>query len=325
MTIALKKRSNRLRALSAAAAMAVGLLAQPGSATAEVLPAINLQLTPWTVIAREKGIFKEEFTKVGTKEVNLIASGGAELVGAETGALSKGAISIAQRMIYPATVHRANGLDGVIIWASETSNRYRAPILAAVSNKSVNTLADLDGKKFGSSRISCYWSAPTEALNSVGLPLDTRQTKGRVRYESIDSPTVAIAAVISGALDATTTHLAAGNATGAWLSGKLKVIGVTSAQPSPAVPGAVPLNKFVPGYVQDINFALWAPPGTPADVAAKLTETVRKGLSAPGMAEKFVAFSVPLAVAGPDEVTRITTRESNNIKKIMETVPIKFE
>ena len=107
--------------------------------------------------------------------------------------------------------------------------------------------------------------------------------------------------------------------------GKLKVIGVTSAQPSPAVPGAVPLNKFVPGYVQDINFALWAPPGTPADVAAKLTETVRKGLSAPGMAEKFVAFSVPLAVAGPDEVTRITTRESNNIKKVMETVPIKFE
>ena len=60
-------------------------------------------------------------------------------------------------------------------------------------------------------------------------------------------------------------------------------------------------------------------------VAAKLTETVRKGLSAPGMAEKFVAFSVPLAVAGPDEVTRITTRESNDNKKIMETVPIKFE
>lgn len=227
MKLATKKPNtrSRLRALSAAAAMALGLLAQPGTATAEVLPAINLQLTPWTVIAREKGIFKEEFSKVGTHEVNLIASGGAELVGAETGALSKGAISIAQRMIYPATVHRANGLDGVIIWASETSNRYRAPVLAAVSNKSVNTLADLDGKKFGSSRISCYWSAPTEALNSVGLPLDTRQTKGRVRYESIDNPTVAISAVISGALDATTTHLAAGNATGAWLSGKLKVIG----------------------------------------------------------------------------------------------------
>jgi len=227
MTVVTKNSNsrNRLRALSSAAALALGLIGQAGTAAAEVLPSINLQLTPWTVIAREKGIFKEEFNKVGTKEVNLIASGGAELIGAETAAVSKGAISIAQRMIYPATVHRANGLDGVIIWASETSNRYRAPVLAAVSNKSVNTLADLDGKKFGSSRISCYWSAPTEALNAVGLPLDTRQTKGRVRYESIDNASVAISAVLAGATDATTTHLAAGNATGAWLSGKLKVIG----------------------------------------------------------------------------------------------------
>jgi tripartite-type tricarboxylate transporter receptor subunit TctC len=107
--------------------------------------------------------------------------------------------------------------------------------------------------------------------------------------------------------------------------GKLKVIGVTSAEPSPAVPGAVPLSKFVPGYVQDINFAIWAPPGTPADVAAKLTDSVRKGLSVPGMAEKFIAFSVPLAISGPADVSRITTREANNIRKIMETVPIKFE
>jgi len=101
MTLATKNPTTRarLRALSAAAAMALGLLAQPGTVSAEVLPSINLQLTPWTVIAREKGIFKEEFSKVGTKEVNLIASGGAELIGAETAAVSKGAISIAQRMI----------------------------------------------------------------------------------------------------------------------------------------------------------------------------------------------------------------------------------
>lgn len=217
----------RRHTLNAMVAITLGLLGPVGSATAEVLPSISLQLTPWTVVARAKGIFKEEFDKVGTKEVNLIASGGADLVGAETAAVNKGAISIAQRMIYPATVHRANALDGVIVWASEPSNRYRAPVLAAASNKNINSLADLDGKKFGSSRISCYWSAPTEALSAVGLPLDTRQKKGRVRYESIDNATVALSAVISGATDATTAHLAAGNATGAWLSGKLKVVGYT--------------------------------------------------------------------------------------------------
>ncbi len=107
--------------------------------------------------------------------------------------------------------------------------------------------------------------------------------------------------------------------------GKLKVIGVTTALPSPAVPGGVPISRFVPGYVQDINFALWSSPGTPPDVAAKLTDTVRKALAEPGMAEKFVAFSVPLAVGGPEEVTRIAVRENTNIRKIMETTPIKFE
>ncbi len=202
-----------------------GMLTNPSSVSAaEPLPSINLQLTPWTVIAREKGFFKDEFDPIGTTDVNLIASGGAELLGAEAAAVGGGAIAIAQRMIYPATVHVANGLDGVILWVSEPSNRYRAPILARADNDAIQSIKDLDGKKFGSSRISCYWSAPFEVAAKAGLPFDTRLQKGRIRYESIDNPTVAISAVLSGASDATTAHLAAGAFTGAWLSGKLKVV-----------------------------------------------------------------------------------------------------
>lgn len=210
---------------AAAGILALAVLTTPAQA-AEPLPAINLQLTPWTVIAREKGFFKEEFDKIGTKNVNLIASGAADLLGAEAAAVGGGAIAIAQRMIYPATVHRANGLDGVVIWASEASNRYRAPILARADNDSIKTVADLDGKKFGSSRISCYWSSPFEITQKAGLPFDSRDKQGRIRYSSIDNVSVAISSVLSGATDATTFHLAAGAAaTGAWLSGKLKVVG----------------------------------------------------------------------------------------------------
>jgi len=215
----------RLRQLFSLA-LALGLAAGAGAAAAaEPLPEINLQLSPWTVVAREKGFFKEEFDKIGTRKINLIASGGAELVGAETAAVSGGAIAIAQRMIYPATVHRANGLDGVVIWVSEPSNRYRAPILARAGNDAIQTVADLDGKKFGSSRISCYWSSPFEQLTKAGLPLDSRNGKGRVRYESIDNSSVVVSGILSGAIDATTAHLAAGAFTGAWLAGKLKVVG----------------------------------------------------------------------------------------------------
>ncbi|MFC6772790.1 hypothetical protein [Methylobacterium gregans] len=155
---------------AALGALALGLVGAAPMARAETLPAINLQLTPWTVVARQKGFFKEAFEPVGTKQVNLIASGAAELLGAEAAAVGGGAIAIAQRMIYPATVHRANGLDGVVIWASEPSNRYRAPILARADNDAIKTVADLDGKTFGSSRISCYWSSPFEILEKAGLP-----------------------------------------------------------------------------------------------------------------------------------------------------------
>jgi sulfonate transport system substrate-binding protein len=191
---------------------------------AEALPSVNLQLSVWTVIAQEKGFFKEQFDKIGTTKINLIAGGAADLLGAEAAAVGGGAIAIAQRMIYPATVHRANGLDGVIIWASEASNRYRAPILTRVENESIKSAKDLDGKKFGSSRISCYWSSPFEVLTQAGLPLDSRLKQGRVRYESIDNSAVAISAVLSGATDATTAHLSVGQFAGAWLSGKLKVV-----------------------------------------------------------------------------------------------------
>lgn len=202
---------------------------QQAHAQEEALESINLQETPWTVIAEETGIFDEEFSRVGVNNVNLVAEGAAEMIGAETAAVKQGALAIAQRMIYPATVHKANGVDSVIVWSSGPSNRYRAPILASAANDEVNTLGDLEGKKLGSSRVSCYWSSPFEALDVAGLPMDTRERRGKVRYSSIDNTAVALSAVLSGALDATAVHLAAGNATGAWLSGKFKIIGHSPA------------------------------------------------------------------------------------------------
>jgi hypothetical protein len=47
-------------------------------------------------------------------------------------------------------------------------------------------------------------------------------------------------------------------------------------------------------------------------------------MAEPGMAEKFLQNGVAPALAGPEEVTRITQREAANIKRIMETTPVKF-
>ncbi|MDR1709316.1 MAG: ABC transporter substrate-binding protein [Candidatus Accumulibacter sp.] len=206
---------------------AAAILAFADGVRAEDAPPanINLQLQTWTAIADAKGILKEEFDKVGVKKVNLIAQSSGELLGAESAAVGGGTLAFAQRMIYPAFVQKANGIPAVIVWLSEASNRYRTPIFVSAANKDINAITDLDGKKFGSSRISCYWSAPFEILTNAGLPLDSRLKKGRVRYENIESPAVAIQALLSGEKDATAGHLAANHFTAAWLQGKFKKIG----------------------------------------------------------------------------------------------------
>ena len=194
------------------------------------LQTIRLQLNPMTAVAHETGILKEEYDKVGIHQIVLVAPGSAQLSGAEAALLNNGGVAIAQRMIYPAVVHAARGLDAVIVWESQPSDGNRTPILARADNKEVNSIADLDGKKFGSSRVSCYWTAPFETLTKAGLPLDSRTQQGRIRYQSIDQGNAAVAALLSGAIDATAMHLGTSSAAALYTKGQVKVVGRTPTQ-----------------------------------------------------------------------------------------------
>lgn len=107
-------------------------------------------------------------------------------------------------------------------------------------------------------------------------------------------------------------------------AGKIKVLGVSSADPSSIVPGATPIRKYVPGYVQDINFALWAPRGTPREVRAKLEEAVRKMLGRPELMKRFAEMGTSLKFSPPEEVTRITQRETQNFNVAIETAGVKI-
>ncbi|QTF08958.1 ABC transporter substrate-binding protein [Brenneria izadpanahii] len=223
-SVSKKRRAAALLALSVT--LILGLppaIAESGAA--QSLKSITLQLDPATAVAQEKGFFKEEFDKIGIEEVNLSASGSAELLGAEAAHLNHGGIAVAQRMIYPAVVHRANGLDAVIVWVSEPSDKYRTPIIARADNQGINQVQDLDGRRFASSRVSCYWTAPAEVLTKAGLPLDSRKQQGRIRYQSIDSNAAVAAALLSGSIDATAVHLGASGAAALYTSGQVKVIG----------------------------------------------------------------------------------------------------
>lgn len=261
------------------AALAV-LAAAPAAFAAPAMTSINLQLQNWTAIADKKGFFAEEFGGLGITKVNLIATGTAELLGAEAAAVGGGALAIAQRMIYPSLVHRANGVDAVIIWESQPSTKDRTPLLALSSNKEIDKIEDLEGKNFASSRISCYWSAPFEALTKAGLPLDSRLKQGKVRYQSIDNLGVVTSALLAGKIDATAAHLPPFTVATLWLGDKVKAVGHV---PDDGV--------YAKGAGRVAYFAR-------TDFAEKYPEVVRAFLVARDRTREW-------AFANPDEASRI--------------------
>lgn len=208
------------------AAVALGALAfLPAARAEEPLANINLPLEGWTVVAQAKGFFKAEYDKLGT-QVSLVNPGTEQLVGAESAMLDRGGLAVAQRMVYPATVQRANGIDAVVVWLSQPSSPARTPILALKSSP-VHTVSDLAGKDFGSSRIGCGWTSPTEILQKANLPLDTKDTQGKVRYTNISNPVAANTALLSGRIDATSTHVALADVAALVKTGEVKVVGTS--------------------------------------------------------------------------------------------------
>lgn len=214
-----------VRAMGAAMLGSIVLSAAPLPALAEAgPPSINLPLEGWTTVAMEKGFLKEEFDKIGTTEIHLLNPGTTEMSGAEAAMLDRGGLAFAQRMMYPAAVHAANGLDAVIIWQSVASDPYRTPILA-LKDSPYNSVQDLAGQSLGSSRVGCGWTSPTEILADAGVPLSTRTRQGAVRHETIVNSATVNSALLSGRIAATATHIAIPAAAALYTTGQVKVIG----------------------------------------------------------------------------------------------------
>jgi len=85
-------------------------------------------------------------------------------------------------------------------------------------------------------------------------------------------------------------------------NGKLKLLGVTSPEPSPLAPGAPAVASVLPGYAAETWFGFIAAANTPADVVGKLNEAINRSLDTPEMQKRFAGFGVLAKTATPKRV-----------------------
>jgi tripartite-type tricarboxylate transporter receptor subunit TctC len=87
-------------------------------------------------------------------------------------------------------------------------------------------------------------------------------------------------------------------------SGRVRILAVTSAQRSPALPDIPTIAEAgVPGYDSGVWYALLAPKGTPAAIVARLHDESVALLKGKEMSERFAADGIKPIGSTPEELT----------------------
>jgi len=106
-------------------------------------------------------------------------------------------------------------------------------------------------------------------------------------------------------------------------SGKLRLLGVSTAQPSPIVPGAPTIGASLQGFEVNVWFGILAPAGTPPDVIAKLNGAIRQVLAQPDVQQRFITYGCIATPSTPAELGAMIATEVPKWKTIVETAQIR--
>ena len=104
--------------------------------------------------------------------------------------------------------------------------------------------------------------------------------------------------------------------------GKLKLLGVSTAKPSPLMPGAPTIGQSLPGFEVNVWFGILAPAGTPAPVIAKLNEAIRTVLADPEIQRKFMGYGSIATASTPQEFAAMIGAEVPKWKGVVATAKI---
>ena len=90
---------------------------------------------------------------------------------------------------------------------------------------------------------------------------------------------------------------------------RLKLLAVTSPEPSPLAPGTPTIGATLPGYAAESWFAIIGPAGMPADQVGRLNAATSNAVMAPEIQERFRTFGVVAKTTTPQKLTQMVADE----------------
>ncbi|MBI4191815.1 MAG: tripartite tricarboxylate transporter substrate binding protein [Betaproteobacteria bacterium] len=109
-------------------------------------------------------------------------------------------------------------------------------------------------------------------------------------------------------------------------SGKLKVLAVTSPQPSALLPGVPTVAASgLPGYESVTFFGVFAPAKTPAAVIDRLNQEIVRVLNQPDVKERLLTAGVEVVAGTPEQLAVAVKSEMAALGKVIKDVGIRAE
>jgi tripartite-type tricarboxylate transporter receptor subunit TctC len=106
-------------------------------------------------------------------------------------------------------------------------------------------------------------------------------------------------------------------------TGKLRVLAVTTATRSDALPDIPTVGEFVPGYEASSWYGVCAPKNTPAEIIDQLNKEINAGLANPRLKARFADLGGMVLAGSPADFGKLIAQETEKWSKVIKTVGIK--
>jgi tripartite-type tricarboxylate transporter receptor subunit TctC len=107
--------------------------------------------------------------------------------------------------------------------------------------------------------------------------------------------------------------------------GRLRALGVTSAEPEPSLPGVPTIGATVPGYEATAWFGVGMPKGTPADIIEKVNAEVNRALADPAMRARLADLGGKPIPGTPADFGKVIADETAKWEKVVISSGAKVE
>ena len=109
------------------------------------------------------------------------------------------------------------------------------------------------------------------------------------------------------------------------VSGRLKALGVTSAEAIGTLPDVEPISRVIPGLIMETWFALAAPGETPAAIVTKIASDTAAVLGSPTVTERLRTMSLTVVGNSPTEAAAFVEEDARRWSRVIEKIGLQPE